>query len=65
MVAEVMEPETNAGSAQRLGVVFNFNHAPYPGFLLEAVSGESNDQQTAYVGKVEKLELAKFVNREK
>ncbi|MDP4130454.1 MAG: SNF2-related protein [Bacteroidota bacterium] len=65
VVAEVMEPETNAGSAQRLGVVFNFNHAPYPGFLLEAVSGESNDQQTAYVGKVEKLELAKFVNTEK
>ena len=48
-----------------LGVVFNFNHDSYPGFLLEAISGESNEQQTAYVGKVEKLELAKFVNTEK
>lgn len=65
VIAEVMEPEISAGSAQRVGVVFNFNHTAYPGFLLEAVSGESNDQQTAYVGKVEKLELAKFVNTEK
>ena len=60
-----MEPEIRAGSAQRLGVVFNFNHSAYPGFLLEAITGESNDQQTAYVGKVEKLELANFVNTEK
>ncbi len=64
-IAEVMEPEIRAGAAQRLGVVFNFNHSSYPGFLLEAITGESNDQQTAYVGKVEKLELTKFVNTEK
>jgi hypothetical protein len=63
--AVVMEPEQKAGSVQRLGVVFNFNHEAYPGFLLEAISGESNEQQTAYVGKIEKLELAKFVNTEK
>jgi SNF2-related domain/Helicase conserved C-terminal domain len=62
---QVMEPEQKAGSVQRLGVVFNFNHEAYPGFLLDAVSGESNEQQNAYVGKVEKLELAKFVNTEK
>jgi non-specific serine/threonine protein kinase len=66
VVDEVPEPEVRTGgAAQRLGVVFNFNHASYPGFLLEAISGESNDQQTAYVGKVEKLELARFVNTEK
>jgi len=60
-----LEPELKGGNVQRLGVVFNFNHDAYPGFLLDAVVGESNDQQTAYVGKVEKLELAKFVNTEK
>jgi hypothetical protein len=64
-VAEVMESDQKGDSVQRLGVVFNFNHDAYPGFMLEAVSGESNEQQTAYVGKVEKLELAKFVNTEK
>jgi hypothetical protein len=62
---EVMETELKMGSVQRLGVVFNFNHDSYPGFLLDAITGESNEQQTAYVGKVEKLELAKFVNTEK
>ena len=59
------EPELKSGNVQRLGVVFNFNHDAYPGFLLDAVSGESNEQQNAFVGKVEKLELAKFVNTEK
>jgi SNF2-related domain/Helicase conserved C-terminal domain len=62
---EMIEQEQKAGSVQRLGVVFNFNHDAYPGFLLDAISGESNEQQTAYIGKVEKLELAKFVNTEK
>jgi SNF2 family DNA or RNA helicase len=62
---EVLEPEQKVSSVQRLGVVFNFNHESYPGFLLDAISGESNEQQTAYVGKIEKLELAKFVNTEK
>jgi len=65
VVEEVMEPEQKTGSVQRLGVVFNFNHDSYPGFLLDAISGESNEQQTAYIGKIEKLELAKFVNTEK
>jgi non-specific serine/threonine protein kinase len=65
VITEEAEPETRLGAAQRLGVVFNFNHTSYPGFLLEAVTGESNDQQTAYVGKIEKLELGRFVNTEK
>jgi SNF2-related domain/Bacterial SNF2 helicase associated len=62
---EVLETEQKMGSVQRLGVVFNFNHDSYPGFLLDAITGESNEQQTAFIGKVEKLELAKFVNTEK
>jgi len=62
---ELMEPEQRSGSAQRLGVVFNFNHDAYPGFLLDAIVGESNEEQNAYVGKVEKLELTKFINTEK
>ena len=49
-------------AGQTLGVVFNFNHDAYPGFLIEAVTGESNEDQTAFAGKVEKLDLSKFVN---
>ncbi len=65
VVVEELVPEQKLSAVQRLGVVFNFNHNAYPGFLLDAISGESNEQQTAYVGKVEKLELAKFVNTDK
>jgi len=56
------ELEKEQGSMQRLGVVFNFNHANYPGFLVEAISGESNDEQTSFVGKVEKMDLLKFIS---
>ena len=57
-----IEEEKSAGSAQRLGVVFNFNHDAYPGFIIDAITGESNDDQSSYVGKVEKMYLSKFIN---
>lgn len=49
-------------AGQALGIVFNFNQDSYPGFSVDAVTGESNDDQTAFAGKVEKLDLSKFVN---
>ncbi|WEK36952.1 MAG: SNF2-related protein [Candidatus Pseudobacter hemicellulosilyticus] len=49
-------------STQRVGVVFNFNMDSYPGFAIDAVSGEANEAGSAYVGKVEKLDLSKFIN---
>src|SRR6201991_1121499 len=58
----VSEEEKLAGNAQRLGVVFNFNHEGFPGFALDAIAGESNEEQTAYAGKVEKMDLVKFIN---
>jgi hypothetical protein len=57
-----IEDEKSIGSAQRLGVVFNFNHDAYPGFIIDAITGESNEDQSAYTGKVEKMDLSKFVN---
>ena len=58
----VSEEEKPAGIAQRLGIVFNFNYDPFPGFSLDAVAGESNEEQSTYTGKVEKMDLTKFVN---
>ncbi len=60
----VLETEEERSASQRLGIVFNFNHSAYPGFIVEAISGESNEEQTAYVGKVEKMDLTKFINPE-
>jgi len=62
--AKTEEEELPAGTAKRLGIVFNFNHGSYPGFAVDAISGESNEDQTSYVGKVEKMDLTKFVNTE-
>jgi hypothetical protein len=61
---EVEEPsvENPSSPTQRLGIVFNFNHDGYPGFALDAISGESNEEQTAFVGRVEKIDLSKFLN---
>ena len=49
---------------KRLGIVFNFNAKTYPNFEVDAVQGESNEDSTAYVGIVEKLDLTKFVDSE-
>jgi non-specific serine/threonine protein kinase len=63
-VAESTEEEKANGITQRVGVVFNFNQVGYPGFAVDAVSGESNDDFSAFVGKVEKLDLSKFISTE-
>ncbi len=71
LVAETVAPATEeeqkttvAGPAQRLGIVFNFNHKPYPGFLVEVVQGESDEDQKKFISKVDKIDLSKFVNIE-
>ncbi len=62
-VAIVAEEEQKAtGPAQKLGVVFNLNHKVYPFFLVEVVQGESDSEQKKFLGKVEKIDLSKFVN---
>ena len=50
--------------SKKLAVVFNFNASMYPYFDVDAVQGEANEEQKKYLGKVEKLDLTKFVNTE-
>src|SRR5882757_2372116 len=47
---------------KKLGIVFNFNSGMYPGFTIDAIQGDASDEGENYVGKVEKLDLGKFVN---
>ncbi|MHA4810172.1 DEAD/DEAH box helicase [Flavitalea flava] len=60
--AVITEEEKPAGNVQRIGIVFNFNYGSFPGFALDAVAGESNEEQSSYSGKVEKMDLSKFIN---
>ncbi len=50
--------------AVRLGLVFNFNAKNYPGFTVDAIQGEPDDDNKKYISKTEKLDLTKFVDTE-
>ncbi len=57
------EPITRV-TTHRLGVVFNFNKKNYPYFIIDAVSGEAEENSTTFPGKVEKLDLSKYIEAE-
>ncbi|HSU28624.1 MAG TPA: SNF2-related protein [Chitinophagaceae bacterium] len=48
--------------SQRLGVVFNFNKKNYPRFIVDVVAGEPNDNNDGFLGKVEKIDIGRYVN---
>ena len=50
---------------QRIGVVINFNKRNYPYFTIDAVSGEADENADVFPGKVEKLDLSKYVETER
>ncbi len=59
--ADVIESKPSV----RLGVVVNFNKKNYPQFTIDVVMGEPNDSDTAFTGKVEKLDISRYVETEK
>ena len=66
VIPELPKPEIELTEqpAKKLGLVFNFNAAIYPYFNIDVVQGESDEDNKKFAGKVEKLDLAKFVNTE-
>ncbi|CAN5699811.1 hypothetical protein BH11BAC3_BH11BAC3_05410 [soil metagenome] len=61
------EPEdvaTTETASKRLGIVFNFNATTYPHFVLDAIQGDADENNDKLLGKVEKLDLSKYVNTE-
>lgn len=66
--AEVMvteeEQETPSKSLMKLGVVFSYNPHQYPYIQADVVQGEMNEEGNGFTGKVEKLDLSKFINTE-
>ncbi len=66
-VVEEPEPELidkGNGISQRVGIVLNLRQKAYPGFQLEAIQGEADDNQKQFLGRVEKIDLSKYVNIE-
>ncbi len=64
--AEVEIPEEKVEvmikPSQRLGVVFNFNKKNYPQFTIDVVIGDPTDSNNAFAGKVEKVDISRYVN---
>lgn len=58
------EVETSETATKKLGLVFNFNATVYPYFVVDAIQGEADDRNNKLLGKVEKLDLTKYVNTE-
>lgn len=46
---------------KKIGVVLNFNKATYPYFTVDAICGEADGETNLFIGKVEKLDLAKYI----
>lgn len=57
------EPEVNRARL-KLGLVISYNAHQYPYVQMDAVQGEANDDESRFTGKVERLDLARFVNME-
>lgn len=55
----VVEDEVKTGI--RLGVVLNNNLKQFPYFSVDVVKGEADEEGSAFVGTVEKLDAAKFI----
>lgn len=49
-------------SSKKLGVVFHSNDNPFPFFSIDIVQGEADEERKKFVNRVEKLDLAKFIN---
>ena len=49
---------------KKLGLIFNFNTTTYPGFVVDAIQGEADEDNKKLLGKIEKLDLTKYVNTE-
>ena len=59
---EQEQQEEVAVAEKKLGIVFNFSTAQFPNFSVDIVAGEPNDSGDKFIGKVEKLDLTKFVS---
>ena len=60
----IPEEEPIVGKRLKLGIVISHNAQNYPYVQVDVVQGEPNEENTAYAGKVEKIDIVRFVNSE-
>ncbi|HLG38505.1 MAG TPA: SNF2-related protein [Chitinophagaceae bacterium] len=62
---QVIEEEEAVKPSHKLGIVFNFTKKSYPQFTIDVIQGEPNDQNDAFTGKSEKLDISRYVETDK
>ena len=60
----VMESPAMDKAAFKLGLVVTTDPSQYPFIAIEAIQAETDDDFSKYTGKIEKLDLNKFINTE-
>ena len=61
-VSDALEEEVLTAKRMKLGIVISYNPHAYPYIQIDAVQGEANEDNTAFTAKVEKIDIARFVN---
>jgi non-specific serine/threonine protein kinase len=62
---KVTETETVEVSKQkRVGIVFNANQNNFPFFFIDAVQGDYDEDHGKFIGRIEKLDLTKYISTE-
>jgi non-specific serine/threonine protein kinase len=61
---EEHKEEEEKSAPMKLGIVFSFNERNYPFLQTEAIQGEPDADKTKYTGKIDLLDLGKYVNTE-
>ncbi len=51
-------------TVKKLGLVFNANEKAFPYFSLDVIQGETDEEVKKFLGRIEKLDLSKFINTE-
>jgi len=51
-------------AGKKCGIVFNANEKAFPYFIVEVVQGDGDEEGKKFVSRIEKLDLAKFINTE-
>ncbi len=66
----LLQPAFNSATAntsvaikqRKVAIVFNANENAFPFFSIDVVQGDFDEEAEKFIGRVEKLDLAKFIN---
>ena len=57
-----MEPKISSSKNKHVTLVFNANEKSFPFVSFDVVQGDYDEEEEKFVGRIEKLDLSKFIN---